>query len=298
MTCTHPLVVEADPDLEALADAIVEASRRSPIVLVRDAAPDLERFEAITDRVGRMQMHRNTDLKLDNHGERRGLSDNGSTTVNLGHHEVPLHRERAYTPLSPEVLCFFCVSAPSSPAPTTMLDGCALYAQLPDDLREWAEHNSVLYEESFALDSRLRSLVCAAYGVETMAEVRERMPVIARQIMPEDTFELTEFTDDRISYTIVSPLVRRKTRQGRPAVVTTIRWARRRLSDGRPGAEVPQWRRLEALLVANEREHQWRSGDLVVMDNNGSMHGRRAHEAADRTIAIRMGCWKSRAPVA
>ena len=283
--------IDANCDPDTLAERIVQRTRRSPIVLVRNAAPHLEAFEALTDRFARMQMHRRADLALDNHGARRGLSQKGSTTVNLGHEEVPLHRERAYTPLSPEVLCFYCVDAPSSPAPTTMLDGCDLYERLPSDLRAWADETSVLYEESFALNEQLRRLVCDAYGVETIEEVRERMPVIARTLMPDDTFELKEFTDDRISYTIVAPLVRRKTRQGQPALVTTIRWARRALSNGRPGSEDPQWRRLERLLVANEVEHHWHKGDLVVMDNNGAMHGRRAHEAPDRTIAIRMGRW-------
>lgn len=296
-----PFIINRTSDVgQDLPQQIAAALAETGLIVVRGLVPDLDVFSSLSDRLGRFQVHSTERFSLGKFGQRDNLAADGTiSTVNLGQEEIPLHRERAYTPMPPQAMFFYAVQPPASTAPTTALDGCGFLAGLPDDLKQFALTRSLQYTCDFALDDERRALICNGMGAADIEQAQALLPFIAQQALTEDQFVLEEFSSERLAYRIVSPLVRRKTRQGRPSFACNlIHTEEITLDDGTRREDSPQWRAIERLAREQLYEHHWERGDVLVIDNNSAMHGRLAHSDTARQIAVRMGWWGPLVPQA
>lgn len=275
---------------DSLRAAIVDALKQDAVVLVR-GLPALDDFVSLTEPMCRFQAHAASNFSLGIFGSRHGMSDDGTvTTVNLGAEEIPLHRERAYTPMPPQLMFFYCSRPPETPAPTTALDGAAFLDVLPERLRAFAVSSQMRYRCRFELTPSLKQLICAGMGVESLAQVRQLLPLVAAQLLKEDTLSIHEFSDERLVYDIVSPMVRRGGLHGRPSFSSSlIPVPFITMADGTPLEEVAEWQEICALARRHQYAHHWQPGDMLVVDNTAAMHGRLAHNDTARQIALRMG---------
>ena len=84
------------------------------------------------------------------HNERKVVEgDPTTTTVTHGTQAMPLHREASYAPGSPDVLMFRCERPAADGGATTLCDGVALLAALPDLVRTAFERLELRWESSF-----------------------------------------------------------------------------------------------------------------------------------------------------
>jgi len=283
-----PVLTASTQDLPA---AITAQLKKDAVVVVRGALPTLADFTRLTDSLGRFQAHSSGNFRVGIFGARDGMSEDGTvTTVNLGSEEIPLHRERAYTPMPPQALFFYCQRPPETPAPTTALDGGAFLERLPPHLRHFAENNSLRYTCRFTLTEQLRGLICKGMGAANLDQARQLLPLIAAQLLVEDELTIHEFSDDELVYDIVSPMVRRGGMQQRPSFCSSlIPVPLITMADGTPLTGVAQWQEISALARQQQYAHHWQQGDMLVIDNSTAMHGRLAHSDSARQIALRMG---------
>lgn len=282
-------------DLTDVADMVRTALSEHPAFVLRDVVDSLDDFHALTDALAVMIPHQPARYSWGKLGTRDALDADGRTsTVNLGQEKIGLHRERAYTPMPPGVMFFYCVTPPQTPAPTTVLDGVQFLASLPDELRDYAERTKLRFRLDAELDEGRRTQLMNMVRVKRFDDIPTLIPAVAKSFLLEDTLIVDTITPDRMAYEVVSPLIRRRTLCGRPSLASyfTVGLVDVTIDGGPLPQGCPQFQALVRHAEAVQYEHTWQANDLLVLDNHAAMHGRLAHLDEERVIGLRMGWMK------
>lgn len=267
--------------LAALDQALVLANyRQYGAVLLRGFAYEMADFRsfcrafcptaAINESPGRMTLGASAELQ----------------SVNLGEDAFPLHPELSREPWKPDTAFFACLEPPSAGGETTVCDGVALAAALPEPVRA-----------GFA-GRRLLHLMPTWPGLfEFWLGTPDPDAAQLAEPPPSCPYSFVTLRTGQIVRCFSRPALHRPMFSDQPAFGNFLLFAR--YHGGRrdfpllddftlvPDAwtEAAQARG-ESLTYA----HRWQRGDILMLDNTRFMHGRRAiADARERNIATYFG---------
>lgn len=205
-------------------------------------------------------------------------------TVDAGTQAFPLHPELSREPWKPDVAFFGCVSAPSEGGQTTICDGIALAQAMPPALRQDLACRRLLY-----IQSTWPSLLKFWLGTDTPTDAQLASPP------PGCPYRFRRFPQG-IARIFTRPALHKPMFADAPAFGNFLLFARALgrndsvvLDDGRPMAE--EW--VQIISATAERltvPIDWKSGDLLMLDNTRFMHGRtEITDPAERSIMSYFG---------
>jgi len=275
-----------DPD-----DVLRELAGHGAVV-VRGPAATREAFVELTDGLMESLPHHSVATR-----EREVVAaESNLATVNRGMDAIPLHRESSFLPTQPDVLAFYCEHPPAEGGQTTLCDGVRLLAELPDDVRGFAE------EEAFTWRFRMPfERWSVALGTSSKEMASQRIGQLMARFAPLATYDY-RFDGEHLDGTYQAPLVlptfwgRRAAfansllqyyyREPGPLVARHLHHAA--ISGGRqfPAGMLAVIRDCAEGLIS---EVAWQAGDTVLVDNSHVMHGRRPVGDPARRVLVRLG---------
>jgi alpha-ketoglutarate-dependent taurine dioxygenase len=229
------------------------------------------------------------------HDERDVIGgDPTTTTVTRGTQGMPLHREASYAPGAPDLLMFRCERPAADGGATTLCDGAALLAALPDPVREACEQLELRWE------SRLPTTMWQQMCGTNDPAVAERM---LRQWEPHlRTWESIHIDVDETAMTVGfgTRCAPPTNFAGTPAFCNSLFISRPRddeYHDQRLRVRTSAGAAVPADLVDTAAETAanltfavpWQTGDVLVVDNSRYLHGRQAFTDTARAVSVRMG---------
>ncbi|MFK7939326.1 MAG: TauD/TfdA family dioxygenase [Roseovarius sp.] len=282
----------ANPDPMALDVAtVVDAFHQHGAVLIDGLALEREAFPTFTERfvdtfieyVGGADNDRGSALK----GSNTVLQVTGGNTAKSA---IPAHGEMFYTEPRPHTLFFACMRPADENGQTTIIDGIAVWNDLPADVQALFETQKLVYRRIY--DTATWQQV---YKTDSLDHVRS--------LCAETGVQLTEHEDGSIE-TVHSCHAYYDHAQGRAFVNSILTWAGReylmgkddskvRFEDGSELSKDMLWA-INDVCEKHTVNIPWKPGNVAMIDNFRVMHGRRAYEDTGRDIIMRM----SRAQVA
>lgn len=206
--------------------------------------------------------------------------------VDGGTNAFALHPELAREPWKPDAALFGCLSPPGTGGETTLCDGIALAAALPEPVRAGLAGRRLIHVMG-VWPEMLRFW----FGTETPGDA-----LLANPPRPVP-YRFFRVPDGRIAREFSRPALHKPMFAEGPAFGNFLLFAR--FNNGRGNfpllddlTPVPEdW--LQAIHATGEAltaEVRWQAGDVLVLDNTRFLHGRRAiTDAATRTIATFFG---------
>jgi len=272
----------------AASPELLGVLREAGIVLFRGFGVDVDAFGRFTETLAPRQVLHGAQV-------RKRVSPDGYTqTVTRGESSILLHAEMHFAPFSPDVVWFYCRTAPPRGGETTVCDGIAF----ADALREPTRH---------LLSTQKLRYTNVLPPAERLGYFPDRTPdEAAATLRREGAVEAAVGPDGNVRYRHeVSAFA--STSSGALSFANSIlahhQYARERhvfedsqallrhhleLTNGEPIGE-PIIDELLAIATRLERPHAWQPGDVLMIDNRRAMHGRRAFEGhASREIFVRM----------
>lgn len=198
-----------------------------------------------------------------------------------GGEALGFHAEDAYNPYRPDALWFLCVFEGSDGgAPTGVVDGVRLLAELPEPWREMCHGNELRFDRRW--DAALWRNAVGADAKDELAAAFAAIPHLEYEILPND--------DIHVSYR--TPIVTR-TPAGADSFSNTMLQAVTEPSfygmsfaDGSPvPPDLAATVRRDAL--AAEQHLHWERGRVAVIDNSRMMHRRAEYAGRDRDLRAR-----------
>jgi len=216
----------------------------------------------------------------------RKAATSNTAEILAGHHEMGLHKENGNLPFSPDLQWFYCLNAASTGSETTFCDGERVLFDLSPRTRRLFERRHVRYARRLPwhqvkhyLSLELQ-IPIERIGDEHLHRVNEQVSgqtyrriddyLIASELVVS-ALSLSGFSG-RTSFcnSLLGPSINYE-----PPRIT---WA-----DGEDiGFDV--WDEIREVTERNTYSHFWHQGDIVVIDNNRVMHGRRRLEDRSRRI--------------
>lgn len=197
-----------------------------------------------------------------------------------------LHPELAREPWKPDAALFGCLTPPGMGGETTLCDGAALAAALPDAVRHGLTGRRLVYIMGVWPELLRFWLGTDAPDDALLAQPPRPCP-----------YRFWRTPDGRIAREFSRPALHKPMFADGPAFGNFLLFAR--FNNGRGNfpllddlTPVPEdW--LQTIHAAGEAltaEVQWKAGDVLMLDNTRFMHGRRAiADAAERRIATFFG---------
>jgi alpha-ketoglutarate-dependent taurine dioxygenase len=213
--------------------------------------------------------------------------------VDAGTAPVGLHIENGNTPLPPDVVAFLSAKSAAKGSQTTLCDGAAMLADLPDSLK-------MRFDKPFSMTRYLpktiwQAYVAKAFDIDEINDVT--WALLERFIKEIPSQSYSRSVDDGIEYRLMIPAVRRDNLAGVPAFANALLGPSYnyeapdyRFANGDPiGLDLLA--ELRAIGERHTREIQWQDGDVAIIDNKRVMHGRREIlvPLSERTLYIAMG---------
>jgi hypothetical protein len=251
--------------------------------IVRGLPPSVESFTKFTDAFQCTFLpHQGGEW-----GYRKYVGEDRTVvTVTLGTNAISWHRERGYAPMSPDLLFFFCISAPPSMegGETLLCDGAALYESLSPKLKDHCAQVTIRYPTKIARDDTagLRALF-AAIGVDSIDDAIPILKGLSADCYHGDAFSC-DVDAEAIQLNYVVPLLMRSSSGTISLCGYFVGDVQCFLSDGQalPSEILPT---ADAVAYA----HRWEDGDLLVIDNWRVMHARGVVTDSNRNVVLRMG---------
>jgi alpha-ketoglutarate-dependent taurine dioxygenase len=271
--------------LGALDPALVEAAYKAHgALLLRGFAADLEAFRRFA------RSHCPTAVINETPGRAVLDAKHSVQGVDGGTNAFALHPELAREPWKPDAALFGCISPPgqngSGGGETTLCDGIALAAALPDAVRQGLTGRRLIHVMGVWPE-----LLRFWLGTETPDDA-----LLASPPRPVP-YRFWQLPDGRIAREFSRPALHRPMFADGPAFGNFLLFARFNngrgnfplLDDLTPAPE--EWlQQIRATGEALTAEVRWQAGDVLMLDNTRFLHGRRAiADAAERTIATFFG---------
>lgn len=281
------IAARAGERLTAVSEAeLVDEYKRHGAVLLRGFATDLDDFSAFTAQ------YCSGSVFNESTGRNVLNRENVIQSVNLGTDAFPLHPELSREPWKPDVCFFWCSSAPSKGGETVVCDGIELVRQLPTSAYDALRNRRLLYSLP-ALPS-----VCKFWlGTPTPSdEVLNNPP-------PSCPYSFKR-TDKGIWRYFTRPALHRPMFADGLAFGNFLLFARymnanRNFPTFENGEIVPDelMHQIKTTSDAVTLPVQWRTGDVLMVDNTRFMHGRnQILDGAERQIATFFGFLKFAQP--
>jgi alpha-ketoglutarate-dependent taurine dioxygenase len=218
--------------------------------------------------------------------------DGFSNLASPKHDPILLHTERGYEPrfARPQLLWFHCVRPASADGETLLCDGAQLWSRLPLRVQELFTRNRLLYVLTLP-----GPLLRGHWSKHFITSVR-------RTISREDVEKLLK-DDVDVEYAFLQAgkllvlkllisAVTTSAFDGRVAFANTL--LNRRFSsfvqfeDCSP-IEEGVLCEIDAVAAPITFPIAWEAGDVLLIDNERVMHGRRAHKDSNRELHVRFG---------
>jgi TfdA family taurine catabolism dioxygenase TauD len=223
-----------------------------------------------------------------------------TTTGHTQSFGLPLHGEMYYLKRPPQLLWFYCATPSKSAGETTICDGAALYARLPQTAKDFFAQHRIKY---------VRELVDGDWQATFMTDDFDE---VARFCADNDL----NFSIDREARIVRTEFVCDAVRHdgGVPVFINNIAliytaeqafesgWAAKnfpglrsptcpivvRTEDGArlPKEVIGDIQRAAETIVGDIR---WQRGDIAMIDNRRILHGRRQTDGGKRAVLVRIG---------
>jgi alpha-ketoglutarate-dependent taurine dioxygenase len=278
--------------LEALDPALIETAYKAHgALLLRGFGADLDAFRRFARSL--------CPTAVINESPGRAVLDaaNAIQGVDGGTSAFALHPELAREPWRPDAALFGCLTPPgqngSGGGETTLCDGIALAAALPDHVRKGLDGRRLVY-----IMGVWPELLRFWLGTDAPDDA-----ILANPPHP-CPYRFWHMPDGRIAREFSRPALHRPMFAEGPAFGNFLLFAR--FNNGRGNfpllddlTPVPEdW--LQAIRATGEAltaEVRWEAGDVLVLDNTRFLHGRRViGDAGERRIATFFGYLRFAAP--
>lgn len=266
-------------------------------LLVRQAEHTLEDFVHLTNQWGQdfltltaPQTGKSPRQIVGSHLGRTPLPGYDSVFLSSGQgatYPLPLHGELYYQLQSPpELLCFFCHVPPQTQGETLLCDGGALFAALPTAFQQRLQTENISYTRYSGPDWWQKD-----YGTSDAEALRAFLTQqgIQAEIDPETRVLKTVFTTSALrkrgdKFCFINNVIPFALRERQEPHATQ---SRVRFASGEPLPDA--W--LDSLLsaaAALQIPIRWQAGDILLIDNRRTLHGREALLEGPRTLYLRM----------
>lgn len=266
----------------ALADVpaaeVTAALQQSPALLLRGFDVTTDAFRSLGKSLGVAFINQSL-------GATRASGDGVIGEVTYGHFSLPVHMERGYSPVKPDICMFYCIrTAPSGDGATTMADAASLYSRLPAELGQLFKSKKIVYRHVLDRDSWQ-----ARYGERQAAE---------RMLAAHPDIPFYKFDGDSLSYHYESSAVLRVGTGDCFINSVRIIWGAMHAPAGiRRGTKFSEVCFADgtpitrAMIEAIEHAEEsvkirclMQPGDVIVLDNYRMLHGRDAFCDRNRHI--------------
>jgi len=267
---------------DATRDAIGVDLVRDGWTLLRGFSVDMHRF---SDVVARLCKHITFDPAREN-------SEANTQMVDAGLGPIGLHIENGNTPRCPDLVAFYARTAAFEGSQTTICDGAAMYAAMPDRLQErWSQKMTV--------SRHLPELLWKRYLVNEHPALSDPSEITLEHIhqfqaaTPGQDFEMHD--DGSLTYHLTLDPVRGSRFSDARGFANAVLGPSHNYEPPNyclaSGSEVSRDEIDELGAIAETCTHEinWQDGDIAVIDNTRVMHGRRAIVDANRELFIGMG---------
>jgi alpha-ketoglutarate-dependent taurine dioxygenase len=219
---------------------------------------------------------------------RERVSDDGRTqTVTWGNNTFRAHAEMAYSPYRPDLLWFHCVRPAMADGETTVFDGRAILEAFSPSTRALFEGRTLHYCWRDVPTELWQGFLFPELTQEELTEWLGKKPGVTLWFGEQG--ELNE--------TFVSSAVRRSKYGAFSSFASSfLDFTDERVKPFRRFVEFGDGTPITRELIQEAREVTdaaevrvaWKAGDVLMIDNDRVMHGRRAFEDEERRILVRM----------
>ena len=286
----------ATRDLKELSgdelNEIASSVKYSGMVLLRGFTVDLERFRRLSDR-----LCRNFRVHVFPWAREAVSEDRTIQTALRGNGHVPLHKELSFTPVTPDVVWFYCQKPPELGSGATLVcDGAAVHLKLSEETRALFEEKPITYSQVWP-----RVSWNALFGTDEVDEAKTLLGsysgVHVRTNNGNDMDEIIAFD---YSVMAAQPSKFHKATAFANSILMvpsgafgiSSSYGRNMNVSFQGGAPISDAVRTEIAITAHSmtRKICWQEGDIVALDNTRLMHGRDPF-AGPRAILTRLGDW-------
>jgi alpha-ketoglutarate-dependent taurine dioxygenase len=271
-------LLECDPEatIDSLLPDVIARIEREGVALVRGLPSGHDRFAGLFRALApRPFIHG---------GERPAISDDDTVQLaEIGQAGLRVHCEMAYTPLRPDLCGFACEVAASEGGETLICDGVAALADLPEAIVSELYERPMVHVRRYARGTWERTFQTT--DPARLEQIIRRFPGLRYRLFENGVIEthyefwaLTKKPGAAGFVALANSLSSlADQRDGQFPYVT---WA-----DGEAIADS-----LRAAIVAAfdawTLAHSWRRGDVLVIDNWRSLHGRTPFVGPRRLLAM------------
>ena len=311
-TDTFEILPGSDPAFGALVDRAaseraiwLEYLRRSGALLIRDY--QIETIEQFAELVAVLAAEQGLREYRGGASPRKVMLGGSRPIYNSTeyppHVELPLHNELSYSADYPALIYFFCLVEPAEGGATTLADSRSILRTMPREVRSLFERKGVRYirnlppgsgsgyswADAFGCDDpREVEMRCAASGAEAqwlpggyLRIVQDRPATAEHPVTGEEVWfnQAVGFHPSCLDDQTYRELIELCGSEDRFRLNVQF-------GDGEPIAP-EMLRDVSDVLQQETRSHCWRKGDVLVLDNLLTAHGRRTFRGA-RRIATAM----------
>lgn len=208
-------------------------------------------------------------LKYANDASRRTtwFNDNDIRSVDIGYHEIPLHSESSFSNTCPEIIWFYAVQINSQKnTPTTICDGIKVWEDLPLIYKNQLLYDPLVFKVRAKLTQKKRNISNKKWFIESIGMKN-----------PELNYKKSSLDFEFVKFLINFNKFHNK-----------ISFCNHILSipdeDQILGAKFLSNKKISKKFIRIVKnltskytyEHFWKKNQLIMLDNNRFMHGRRA----------------------
>jgi alpha-ketoglutarate-dependent taurine dioxygenase len=213
--------------------------------------------------------------------------------VDAGVDALGLHIENGNTPNAPELVFFYCKTAPKNGSQTTVCDGLRMLGSLPEDIRQ--RFIQTLFVTRTISEEHWKTYLANEHPLLESAD-QVRAVHLSQMLAAQDNIEGTLNADSSLTYRLaVNPLLSSrlcKQQAFANAILGPSFSYQAPTYEFADGSTIDDSLKntLSELAEIHTIEIPWEDGDIAIIDNHRVMHGRR--EITDRTsreIFIGMG---------